>query len=62
MATGINASGEADSSNTSTCFPTTDAAFIVSCNNPDTNAAEMKIAVEKVTHNLLVIMSHYESL
>jgi len=58
MATGINASGEADSSNTSTCFPTTDVAFVVSCNNPYTDAAEMKIAVEKVIHNLWFIISH----
>ena len=49
MATGINASGEVDASNTENCFPTADAAFIVSCNNPDNHAAEMKIAVEKVS-------------
>ena len=48
MATGIDASGAADSSNTDTCYPTSAAAFIMSCNNPDTQAAEMKIAIEKV--------------
>jgi len=47
MATGINASGEPDASNTATCYPTSAAANIVSCNNPDTQAAEMKIAIEK---------------
>merc|ERR1711990_205964 len=47
MATGIDASGAADSSNTDTCYPTSAAAFIMSCNNPDTQAAEMKIAIEK---------------
>ena len=49
MATSIDASGEADLSNTDTCYPTKAAAFIMSCNNPDTKAAEMKIAIEKVT-------------
>ena len=52
MATGINASGETDSSNTGTCYPTSDSAFVMSCNNLDTGIAEMKVAIEKVSHSL----------
>ena len=45
MSTGINDYGDIDNSNTDTCYPTKDSANIISCNNPDTNAAEMTIQI-----------------
>lgn len=45
MQTGIDMYGAADASNTETCFPTLDAANIISCNNAATNAAEMTIQI-----------------
>jgi len=45
MSTGINDYGETDPDNTSVCYPTKDSANIVSCNNADTNAAEMTIQI-----------------
>ena len=45
MTTGINQFGAPDDSNTETCYPTLDAATIVSCNNDDTRAAEMRIRI-----------------
>ena len=47
MATGIDANGGVDLSNINICYPTSDAAFIMSCNNATSNAAEMMIAIEK---------------
>ena len=48
MAKGINSNGEIDETNTDTCYTTSDSAFIFSCNNQETQAAEMRIAIEKV--------------
>ena len=45
MMVGIDMYGNTDESNTDTCFPTLDAANIISCNNPTTNAAEMTIQI-----------------
>ena len=45
MIVGIDMYGNTDDSNTDTCFPTLDAANIISCNNPTTNAAEMTIQI-----------------
>jgi len=45
MITGIDMYGNTDETNTDTCFPTLDAANIVSCNNAMTNAAEMTIQI-----------------
>ena len=45
MSTRINDYGETDPDNTSVCYPTKDSANIVSCNNADTNAAEMTIQI-----------------
>ena len=45
MIVGIDMYGNTDDSNTDTCFPTLDAANIISCNNAATNAAEMTIQI-----------------
>jgi len=45
MITGIDMYGNTDDANTDTCYPTLDAANIISCNNPTTNAAEMTIQI-----------------
>jgi len=45
MIVGIDMYGNTDDSNTDTCFPTLDAANIISCNNPTTQAAEMTIQI-----------------
>ena len=45
MITGIDMYGNTDDTNTDTCYPTLDAANIISCNNAITNAAEMTIQI-----------------
>lgn len=45
MVVGIDMYGATDATNTDTCYPTLDAANIISCNNPTTNAAEMTIQI-----------------
>ena len=47
--TGINVNGDVDPTNLETCYPTKKAAFVSSCNNPDTDVAEMNIKIEKVS-------------
>ena len=42
---GLDMYGNTDDSNTDTCYPTLDAANIISCNNPTTQAAEMTIQI-----------------
>lgn len=45
MVVGLDMYGNTDASNTDTCYPTLDAANIISCNNPTTQAAEMTIQI-----------------
>ena len=48
MSVGIDKFGAEDPLNGEVCYPTRDSAYIVSCNNRQTNSVEMKIAVAKV--------------
>ena len=45
---GINLYGAKDPSNEDTCYPTSDSAYVASCNNKKTNTAEMTIVLKKV--------------
>ena len=57
MTIGINEFGEADPNNVDKCYPTPESAFIKSCNNPENNFVEMKVAMTKVSFiNFLPIL------
>ena len=40
-----------------TCYPTKEAAFVAHCNNPQTDAAEMLIKIEKVSIDCIRVVA-----